>query len=246
MTSAADDRALLKEQAAYYEARAAEYDRMLARSGSYHGMRRSLPRGGEAPDDDAGWERLVDVLRAFHPSGQVLEIACGTGAWTERLALTAGRVTAIDASPSMIEINRHRTAGRNVDHVVIDVFDWSPTQRYDAVFFAFWLTHVPPARFTPFFQLVRDCLEPDGRVLFFDETRLNASAAYERPLDAATGATLRTLEDGQSFRMVKVYYEPAALESRLHSLGWSIEVRPVSTRFFYGLGTRPAPPPGSA
>lgn len=241
-----DARRLLREQIAYYEARAAEYDRMLAHSGGYHGHRHTSPKAGDAPDDDQGWERLVRILEDFRPLGHVLEIACGTGAWTQRLALTASTVTALDASASMIEINRQRTAGAGalVDYVVADVFDWTPDRRYDAVFFAFWLSHVPPGLFESFFEIVGRCLAPNGRFLFFDESYLSASVEWEERLDERTGATYRTLEDGRGFRMVKVYYEPAALQARLRKLGWEAEVATVSSRFLYGRGA-PATTPVS-
>jgi SAM-dependent methyltransferase len=241
-----DDRRLLSEQIAYYEARASEYDRMLAHSGGYHGRRHTPPGRGDAPDDDHGWERLVRILEDFRPTGHVLEIACGTGAWTQRLALSASCVTAIDASASMIEINRQRTAGSRIEYVVADVFDWTPDRRHDAVFFAFWLSHVPPGLFEAFFEIVGRCLAPGARFLFFDEMQIAASVEWEQRLDETTGATYRTLEDGRGFRMVKVYYEPEPLAARLRGLGWEVEVAKVSSRFLAGSGTLPPPDGGRA
>ncbi len=55
-------------------------------------------------------------------------------------------------------------------------------------------------------------------------------------MDESSGATLRPLDDGRSFRMVKVYYEPNALEARLRGLGWDVAVEKVSTRFLVGRG----------
>ena len=227
------ERRLLTDQIAYYEARTPEYDRMLRRSGSYLGGRRS---GGDAPDDDIGWARLGHILADFNPTGQVLEIACGTGLWTEHLVGTASKVTAIDASPTMIDVSRRRFASDRVEYIVADVFEWRPPDQYDAIFFGFWLSHVPLGRFEPFFELVRRGLEPDGRVLFFDEMHLEVSKEWEERLDETTGATLRRLDDGRSFRMVKVYYEPAALQARLRALGWDVEVGQASTRFLFGRG----------
>ena len=49
-----------------------------------------------------------------------------------------------------------------------DLFDWRPGQQYDVVFFSFWLSHVPRARFGEFWSLVRDCLSPGGRAFLID------------------------------------------------------------------------------
>ncbi len=38
----------------------------------------------------------------------------------------------------------------------------SPDRRYDAVFFAFWLSHVPLERFASFWSTVADCLTSNG------------------------------------------------------------------------------------
>jgi SAM-dependent methyltransferase len=227
---------LVAEQIAYYEARAHEYDEMLHRSGSYLGAVRHRHTSHDAPDDAVGFDRLTEVLAEFNPMGDVLEIACGTGLWTERLAKTASRITAIDSSSASIALNRERVGSKRVDYVAADIFKWTPEHPYDAVFFGFWLTHVPPGRFEPFFDLVRRCLKPPGRLLFFDEVRLPMMDAWERKLDESTGATQRQLDDGRSFHMVKVFYEPNALEARLRGLGWDVAVKKVSTRFLFGRG----------
>lgn len=62
-----------------------------------------------------------------------------------------------------------------------DLFAWEPDRRYDVVFFGFWLSHVPPARFGSFWALVADCLKPQGRVFFADDAyRAPASSWKDR------------------------------------------------------------------
>ena len=84
----------------------------------------------------------------------MLELACGTGLWMVELAHHATSVTAVDASPEVLEINRARLreTGREnaVRYVEADLFGWRPDAAYDAVFFGFWLSHVPPERFEAF------------------------------------------------------------------------------------------------
>jgi demethylmenaquinone methyltransferase/2-methoxy-6-polyprenyl-1,4-benzoquinol methylase len=89
--------------------------------------------------------------------GDVLELACGTGRWTERLARRARTLTAVDAAPEMLAIARQR-APATVALVEADLFAWRPERSYDAVVFCFWLTHVPPSRLAAFWTLVGDCL----------------------------------------------------------------------------------------
>src|SRR5690348_4261353 len=120
---------LLAEQVAYYRAVAAEYD-----SHALTGVESSA-------------RELHDALDTFAPRGEVLELACGPGAWTAQLLVHADRVTAVDAAPEMLARARARVGDDpRVDFVEADIFGWRPDRRYDVVFFGFWLSHVPPER----------------------------------------------------------------------------------------------------
>src|SRR5262249_34997838 len=131
---------LWREQVAYYRQRAAEYD---------------VTSYGDLP----GAERRVAAVAGWlQPAGDVLEIACGTGMWTRHLLTCARSVTAIDAAPEMIAAARLRVPAGAVTFRVADVFGWIPPQRFDTVFFAFWLSHVPAAAFGRFWSVVRGAL----------------------------------------------------------------------------------------
>ena len=219
---------LLDEQLAYYRARAGEYDEWFLREGRYD-------RG---PEQRAEWFKEVGAveagLRAAGPRGDVLELACGTGLWTRHLAASARRITAVDASPEVIALNRERLRSEKVEYVVGDIFSWRPDRPFDFVLFAFWLSHVPPARFDAFWALVATALRAGGRVFFVDNLRLQDSTARDQiPLDDS-GITRRRLNDGREFDIVKVYYEPDDLERRLGALGWRGDVRASGRYFLYG------------
>ena len=153
----------LAEQAAYYRARAPEYDEWWQRLGRHD--------HGEA--FSAQWdEETREVERAlarFKPAGNVLELASGTGWWTERLARTATALTCVDAAPETIALNRERLARAGLPlatYIEADLFAWQPTERFDVVFFSFWLSHVPSDLFDPFWRTVAAALKPEGRVFF--------------------------------------------------------------------------------
>ena len=170
----------------------------------------------------------------------MLELACGTGLWTVELARYADRVVAVDASSEVLEVNRarleetpHRAAVR---HVRADLFDWRPDETYDAAFFGFWLSHVPPERFVDFWDLVRSALRPDGRVFFVDSLSAETSIEKERYRRAPEDyTTIRRLDDGREFRIVKIFYEPGELSDRLRGLGWDVRVE-TTEHLLYGSG----------
>ena len=224
-----------QEQIAYYRARAGEYDEWFRRVGRYD-------RG---PDWTRRWTdeiaQVSDALKASAPLGDVLELAAGTGWWTQQLAGYADTLTAVDAAPETLAINRQKMAGRPITYVEADLFTWRPDRRYDVVFFSFWLSHVPPGRFDAFWGLVRDCLTPGGRVFFLDSRYEEASTAADHLLEGEEAETVtRRLNDGSEYRIVKVFHKPDELASRLDGLGWDVSVRETPSYFLYGAG-RPRP-----
>ncbi len=240
--------ALLEEQIAYYRARAPEYDDWWLRTGRYE------------PDDDfgrrwkAGKQALVEALLQFHPGGDVLELAAGTGNLTGRLAMVADRVTAVDASSEALAIARAKIEdATNVTFVHADLFAWRPPRRFDVVAFGFWLSHVPPGRVGQFWKLVDDALRPDGRVFFTDNAipiEQAAAAAGRQPMVAAGAATpwsrtwlergvsVRELADGRRFHIVKRAWIPEQLEAELGALGWKASVHEVDGLFIHGTAVR--------
>jgi len=197
---AEDDRSLLASQVTYYRRRAAEYD-----ATAY------------GDDLDVARERIVDAMRWLAPSGNVLEIACGTGMWTQELARRADSLTAIDAAPEALALARHRVP-TDVHLLVADVFDWQPDVRFDAVFMAFWLSHVPRAQVPGFLERIGSWLLPHGRILIVDEHPGNQ--AKERYDLLRCDTAVRTLRDGSDHRLVKVYVDPGELQSQFHEAGW--------------------------
>jgi len=230
-----DDDQLLEEQRRFYEARAPEYDEWWQRVGRYD-------RGD---DDRRKWRRQVSVLdaalAAFDATGDVLELAGGTGWWTERLARTAARLTVLDASAEALALNRERVGRADVDYIVDDVFEWQPRRRYDVVFFSFWLSHVPRSHFSRFWQLVRSSLQPGGRVFLIDNrTDPIAAPPVKDPyvVEYAPDLHLRRLSDGSEWRVVKVMYEPDELQALLGAAGWDAHID--ATRWFLYGSAQPA------
>ncbi|MER5969541.1 methyltransferase domain-containing protein [Streptomyces sp. NPDC002055] len=210
---------LTNSQLDYYRARATEYDTTFV------------------PYMDPALPPVLDRLRAGNLTGDVLELASGTGYWTRHLSQLADRVTSLDGSAEMIaEASRHRLP--NVSFRQQDLFAWTPDRSWDAVFFAHWLAHVPDDRFEAFWASVRRAVRPGGVVEFVDVTD------HERRLEQRDDsepdvAVRRTLEDGRSFRIVKVFRSPAELTERLTALGWSCRIDEVHPGFLYAT-CRPA------
>ncbi|MBS0321858.1 MAG: class I SAM-dependent methyltransferase [Proteobacteria bacterium] len=229
------DRAILDEQIAYYRARAREYDAWWLREGRFD-------RGD---DNNQAWHadaRAVEAaLAAFldaRKPARALELACGTGLFTRHLAPRVGTLTAVDAAPEVITLNRARLGALPVQpprYVEADLFAWEPEGTYDLVFMSFWLSHVPAARMDAFWATVRRALAPGGVAYVIDSAHEVTSTAVDHPPpDAQAGVVTRKLDDGSTFRIVKMFWTPAALAARLVPLGFRADLAQTPRYFIYG------------
>lgn len=225
------DDAFLERQQGYYRARAVEYDEWWDRRGRYdHGA-----------EENAAWfrERAVveTALESLALTGEVLELACGTGFWTSRLAKGAS-VTAVDGSPEMLEIAASRAGNEQVRFIQADLFQWEPDRQYDGMFFGFWLSHVPPERVVDFLRKVQRALRPGGTVFMVDSRPDPVISTSDQPLPHEEQSWLeRRLNDGRTFSIIKVFYTPERLNSRFHEAGIRFHGSQTERFFVYGSGT---------
>ena len=223
----------LQEMTAYYRARASEYDEWFERRGRFD-------RGAEA--NRRWFAELETVYAAFDAlklGGDVLELAPGTGIWTERLLATARSITAVDASPEMVTINQARVGDDRVRYIIDDLFTWQPSQTYDAVVFCFWISHVPLERLDGFWATVARALKPGGKVFFLDGRREPTSTASNHQLpEVGAQVMTRRLNDGRAFEVVKNFYDPETLAGQCKRAGLDVSVHETPTYFLYGTGRR--------
>lgn len=217
----------------YYDARAGEYDDWWYRRGRYD-------RGPEA---NASWfsetKLVMGILDELSLRGEVLELAAGTGIWTELLAKTAMSVTAVDSSARVIALNRARVNNNRVTYVRADLFSWRPSRLYDAVVFCFWISHVPKERLAEFVAMVSGSLRPGGKVFFVDSLREPTGTAIDQSLPAAgSQIAIRKLNGGQEFRVIKNFYDPSSIEDLFGRFDVSVRVSSTAHYFLYGIGRR--------
>jgi ubiquinone/menaquinone biosynthesis C-methylase UbiE len=227
------DDPILQEQIEYYRARAPEYDEWFYRSGRYD-RSETLNR--------LWFNEVAQVNSALWRTGHVshvLELACGTGIWTQKLLRIADHITAVDASPEMLAMSRDKLEADNVEYIEADLFNWKPDRQYDMVFFAFWLSHVPPDRLEAFLRMTHDALRPGGRLFMVDSRYEPTSTASDHTLTAPeTGHQKRHLNDGREFTIVKIFYEPDTLQEHLKRAGFTATVEVTPRYFIYAHGRK--------
>jgi demethylmenaquinone methyltransferase/2-methoxy-6-polyprenyl-1,4-benzoquinol methylase len=217
---------LLQTQILYYRARSAEYDEWFYRKGRYdHGE-----------ELNAQWFREADLVRQAllnRPKvSNALELACGTGIWTQELIQVADRVVAFDASPEMIAINRAKLQSDRVTYREMNLFEWQPDEKYDLIFFGFWLSHVPPDKLHTFLSKVAQSLAEQGSVFMIDSRKVQSSTAHDLVLPKDEDILMeRTLNDGRTFKIVKIYYQAEHLAQHFVNAGLQPTVH-LTDRYF--------------
>ena len=173
----------------YYAKRAAEYERIYAR-----------------PERQADLGRLRARIAALYAGRNVLEIACGTGYWTEVMAPNARSITALDYAEETLAIARSKKypAGR-VEFAQGDAYalpDFG--RRHDALFAGHWWSHVPLARLDAFLAGVAKAVAPGSLVAFHDNRYVEGSST---PLSRRDGEgntyQTRKLDDGSTHDVLK-------------------------------------------
>lgn len=188
----------------YYAARASEYDRIY--------------RKPERQGDLRAIERWLPPKFA---GARVVEIACGTGYWTQFIAPVAAQLLAIDAAAETLAIAKSRVPEGKVDFVLGDAYALPRhIGPFDAAFAGFWFSHVPKARRREFLLGLAARLEPGARVVLLDNRYVEGSST---PLSAqdADGDSYQTrhLDDGSTHQVLKNFPSETELQELMAGLG---------------------------
>ena len=128
---------LVDDVSRYYDARAPFYDETA---------------GYTNPETERLRAPMKARCRETFAGHAVLEIACGTGYWTEVVAQSAGSVLATDINPSVISRATDRCGHRrNVRFQTADAFTLDGVAAgFTAAFAFYWWSHVPRERIAAF------------------------------------------------------------------------------------------------
>lgn len=135
---------------------------------------------------DDGWTQnshYHDLLLRPVAAGcrRALEIGCGTGAFSRRLARCSEQVTALDLSPEMIRIARERSLEfKNIDFEVADAAELDfPSEEFDCVATIATLHHLA---MKPMLSKFKRALRPGGVLLILD--LVEPEGFHDRLMDA--------------------------------------------------------------
>lgn len=181
---------------AYYAKRAGEYERIYEKA---------------ERQDELEWLR-GRVPRLF-AGRRVLEVACGTGYWTQLIAPAARHVIACDINEPVLEIAREKRVPRGrVDFLRADAFTLEGVPAgCDAAFAGFWWSHVRRSALRPWLATLSRHLEPGAVVGILDNRFVEGSSTPLSRRDAEGNTyQVRPLITGETHEVLKNF--PTAAE----------------------------------
>lgn len=173
----------------YYRRRAAEYDDVYRK-----------------PERQADIVLLADLLTGLLAGCRVLEVAAGTGFWTEVVAKTAHSILATDVAEEPLAMARTRSLHPASVHLrTCDAFRLNELEgSFDAGLACFWLSHLPRDRMVAFLEHFGDQLESNSLVVLADNRFVPGSNHRISRVDGARNTYQnRMLRDGQTFEILK-------------------------------------------
>jgi demethylmenaquinone methyltransferase/2-methoxy-6-polyprenyl-1,4-benzoquinol methylase len=193
----ADSRSTTPHLEDYYSKRAREYEQVY-----------------EKPERQRELEWLRHRIPELFRGRTVLEVACGTGYWTQYIAPAAKRVYAGDINESVLEIAREKPipAGKatffKADAVSLD----NVPPGCNAAFAGFWWSHVKKSDLAQFVARLAARLEPGALVGILDNSWAHGSSTPISRTDAEGNTyQVRSLASGEAFEVLKNYPTPAEL-----------------------------------
>ena len=193
--------------ARYYAERAREYERIY-----------------DKPERQRDLEWLKQALPSMLAGRRVLEIACGTGYWTQYLAREARAIVGIDINDETLALARSKALpAAQVTFRIADAYALPEhLGRFEGLFAGFWWSHIPVQERRRFFAAVDSCLAPGARVVLVDNVYVEGSSTPITRRDLAGNSyQTRRLDDGSEHEVLKNFPAEAELLSDIAGLGHS-------------------------
>lgn len=201
----------------YYARRAPEYERIYHRSARQEDLRKIERMIGEIFQD-------LDVL----------EVACGTGYWTQFAAKGARSILATDYNSEVLEIAQTKDYGKcKVNFVKADAYSLNEVTRlYSAGLVCLWWSHIAKTDLPLFLNAFHSKLEYRSPVVVLDTQNVEGYAGpIFRTDEEGNTYQVRELPDGSLYEVLKNF--PNELEFKKFLSGYASDIEFVQHPYFW-------------
>ncbi|MGD9400634.1 MAG: class I SAM-dependent methyltransferase [bacterium] len=171
---------------------------------------------------------IIEWVEPFVSDRDVLEIACGTGNWTQVLSRRAKAVVATDRSPAYLRIARSKTYARdNVTFLNEDAYSLEGVKgEFDTAFAADWWSHIPRSHVPVFARSMMEKLRRGSAVVLLDMLPSpGLDAMFSHYDEDGNCIHMRRFDDGTEFEVVKNFPAESELREALGEYADEMEYR---------------------
>jgi len=194
---------------AYYKDRAEGYEKIYSK-----------------PERQDDLVKATAILQNIFAGKQLLEIACGTGYWTERIAATADSIFATDINEAVIEVAKRKNYSKaQVSFGIVDIYNCNEHLKYESLFGGFIWSHILLQDLDRFLHSVNSLVIPGGAIAFMDNIFIEGSNHPITNTDEHSNTfQTRKLEDGTTHLVLKNFPAEKFLRQKLEGIADNISI----------------------
>ena len=204
----------------YYKDRAKEYEKVYLK-----------------PERQNDLQKATTILQSLFSQKTILEIACGTGYWTEKIAETATAIYATDINESVIDIAENRHYKDKVTFELTDIYTFMPHKKYESVFGGFIWSHILHQDLDKFVDKIKNFVTSDGTIVFMDNNYVEGSnLAIMKTDEQGNTYQTRQLENGTLHLVLKNFPTKEFIFNKLS--GVATEINFINLTYYWIVSFR--------
>ena len=202
----------------YYRDRANEYEKVYSK-----------------PERQSELLQAGKMLQDIFKEKEVIEIACGTGYWTEKIGVTARNIFATDINDAVLEIAKTKTYPLgNVTFQTANFHRLPNLKKYESLFGGFIWSHIHLEVLSKFIYTANNLVVPNGTIVFMDNTYIKGSnLPVTEEDDAGNSYQIRTLENGTTHKVLKNFPTETFIRELLK--GKAAEIEFIQLKYYWIL-----------
>lgn len=195
----------------YYSKRAQEYDEIYHRN---------------IPDRLKEQEYIGKKIQKLFNGKYVLEVACGTGYWTNYLARSARKILATDINQEMLEIAQKRIHDESIQFLISDAYALPiSVPSFTGAMANFWFSHIPKNKIRRFLTMLHQRLAPNSLVVFVDNIYNERVGGKLIAKKDGNSYKVRKLTNGSIYAILKNYYSKEELKKIFSQHSKEVDIR---------------------
>ncbi|MFH1614735.1 MAG: methyltransferase domain-containing protein [Planctomycetota bacterium] len=189
---------MIRNIISYYSRRASEYEKIYQR-----------------PERQEDLAKLKEFISKIFGGRNILEIACGTGYWTQFIAESARSICAIDHSSEVLKLAKQKDYKKcKISFIESDAYSLKNVKgSFDGGFCGFWWSHLPKSRRNNFIKSFHSKLAKDALVVMIDNRYVKGnSTPFSRTDSNGNTYQIRKLEDETEYEVLKNFPDERELK----------------------------------